>query len=346
MKKLLFGILAVAAALAAFNSCKSGEKAAKAETSPYLVVAYLWDGGDKLPDPNSVTTINYAFANMNETRDGLVINNPERFAQVLALREQNPDLKVLVTLGGTCASGLSEMAADSAKRASTAGDCRRIVEKYDLAGIDLDWEFPGGEGGTPQDRDNYTLFIRALRDSIGPDRLLTIAGGGDLPYLDVPATIDCFDYFNVMAYDLTGRLNVHHTSLYRSPLTGWRSVEEVLATDYYPNGITPDKIVLGLGFYGRGDEVNFPGWTNYGQIDKFRKDWMTTEWDSIACVPYIADSTGVLLLGYDDPRSLKIKCDYIKDKKFLGAMYWRVECDNDSFDLARTVEREMLVDFK
>ena len=44
-----------------------------------------------------------------------------------------------------------------------------------------------------------------------------------------------------------------------------------------------------------------------------------------------------MVLGYDNVRSLSIKCEYILEKGLLGGMYWEYSGDNDNADLARTV---------
>lgn len=267
------------------------------------------------------------------------INNEDRFKDIIALKEVNPDLKVLLCIGGNCESGLSEMAADSLKRESLALDCARIAKEYGIDGIDFDWEFPGAVGGTPDDYDNFLKVLKAVRAALPEDKMLTLAAGGDLAGMDVnnvAAFLDQLDYVNVMAYDLGGQAPWHHTALYRSPNTGWRSVEEVVE-DYVAHGVPYEKMMLGLGFYGRGDDNYYTGWTDTKTAVPY--DDLTEQWDSIACVPYIADANGALVLGYENPRSIEIKCDYLKDKGFRGAMCWRTELDTDSLDLARTVAR-------
>ena len=66
-------------------------------------------------------------------------------------------------------------------------------------------------------------------------------------------------------------------------------------------------------------------------------------WDDVAKAPYLADSEGVLVLGYDTPQSMKIKCDYIKETGLLGAMYWEYAGDNATYDLSTTLATEMNV---
>ena len=165
-------------------------------------MAYVWNGGDLLPDPSLITTINYAFANVNDTRDGVMINNEDRFKDIIALKKINPELKVLLCIGGNCESGLTEMAADSLKREALAADCARIVEEYGIDGIDFDWEFPGGVGGTPDDYNNFLKVLKSVRANLPEGKLLTLAAGGDLAGMDVnnvPAFVDQLDYVNVMA---------------------------------------------------------------------------------------------------------------------------------------------------
>jgi len=343
MKKLFFCVAAALGVAVWFTSCKSNKEQAVVEDKyPYEVLTYVYHGEDRMPDPTTITAINYAFSTINDTRDGFVINNEPRLRSLLDLKNVNPDLKVLICIGGTCTSGLSEMAADPEKRSSLAGQCARVIEQYGLDGIDFDWEFPGGEGGTPDDYANFAKVLKVVRDSIGNDKLLTIAAGGDLAGLDVnnvAGMLEQLDYVNVMAYDLGGQAPWHHTALYRSANTGWRSVEEVVQ-DYVDHGVPYDKMMLGLGFYGRGDDNYYTGWTS----TKLAKPYgdLTEQWDSVACVPYIADANGVLVCGYENPRSIEIKCDYIKDKGFRGAMSWRTELDGDSLELARTVARCLL----
>lgn len=337
MKKPFFMALAIAAIAVASHSCnteKTDGSAAVTDGHGYDVVAYVWDGDEALPRPEHVTGINYAFAVLNDTHDKLVINNEERFRKVIDLKQQKPELKIMLSLGGSGAMGFSEMAADSLKRRSIAGDCARIIHQYGIDGIDVDWEFPGDENGTPEDLPNFALLIKDIRDSIGADRILSVAPG-----MNMPDVMNMVDYLNIMAYDLGPQAPYHHTPLYRSEHTGWHSVDELIE-HCFAQGVPPEKILLGLGFYGRGDGVNFKEWTAYKDI--VVTDRQTVEWDSVACVPYVADLDGNLVIGYDSPRSLEIKCDYIKEKGLRGAMYWRTELDADFRPLARKVAESLL----
>ena len=69
---------------------------------------------------------------------------------------------------------------------------------------------------------------------------------------------------------------------------------------------------------------------------------MTVMRDTIAGVPYIVDKEGKMILTYDDPESLTLKCRYAREKNLGGVMYWRFETDDDSLSLSRAVHTAML----
>lgn len=49
-----------------------------------------------MPDSKMMTHINYAFGHVNNTFDGVRVDNPERLKQIVALKKENPELKVLI----------------------------------------------------------------------------------------------------------------------------------------------------------------------------------------------------------------------------------------------------------
>lgn len=338
MKKLFSIAFAFAVLSVAVISCKT--KAEVEEQKPqYEVLTYVWSGGKMMPDLDLITSINYAFGRVSEDRKSINIENEERLREVVALKNQKPKLKVLLSLGGACSDGFSELAANDSLRKAFAADCRRVIDEFGLDGIDYDWESPGFDDGTPEDVDNFELLLAETRNAIGEDKLLTVASMAGALGMKLPEILDYVDYFNVMCYDMTWTALGSHTSMRESPVAGDYTVERAMKT-YEEKGVHKDKIMLGLAFYGRGDNNSFKGWTDYRDIEI--QPSMEVRWDSIGCVPYVVDSLGSFILGYENPRSLEIKCDYIKELGLRGAMCWRTELDNDSLELAHTVARCLL----
>ncbi|WP_448957138.1 glycosyl hydrolase family 18 protein, partial [Klebsiella michiganensis] len=119
------------------------------------------------------------------------------------LRKQNPNLKVLLSVGGWGARGFSGAAATKESRAVFIRSAQEIVSKYGLDGIDLDWEYPvNGAWGlvesTPADRDNFTALLKEMRDAFGKKKLVTIAVGANAEspksWVDVKAIAPLLDY--------------------------------------------------------------------------------------------------------------------------------------------------------
>ena len=125
--------------------CHAGSSQAAPKTgknAEKVVVAYVTSWSEVTPDPKFMTHINYAFGGVNKTFDGVDISNPERLKMIAGLKKQAPELKVLLSIGGWGSGRFSEMAADTLLRASFAAACRRVVDLYNLDGIDIDWEYP------------------------------------------------------------------------------------------------------------------------------------------------------------------------------------------------------------
>lgn len=304
-----------------------------------VVVAYVTSWSEVIPDPFVMTHINYAFGHVNDAFVGVKVDNPERLKKIVALKMKNPDLKVMLSVGGWGSGRFSEMASDDLRRMAFAEDCLRVVDEFGLDGIDIDWEYPtsdmAGISSSPDDRENFSLLMRDLRSVLGPDRLLTLASSAYAEYIDFRSCMQYLDFVNVMTYDMADAPK-HHSPLYASENTKGSCEGAVKA--HIEAGVPADRLVLGVPFYGRGGKV-MRG-RDYRDI-RAEGDFVEM-WDEVALVPYLADKDGNLVLGFDNPRSLSLKCRFIKDNGLLGGMYWDYAGDNDSGDLQKVLAEELL----
>lgn len=336
MMKFLSRILLACLLLPAFG-------AVTAQPKQKIVVAYVCSWTDlRLPDPSLMTHINYAFGHVNKTFDGCDVQNPEFLKRVVGLKRQKPSLKIQLSVGGWTSGNFSEMAADAKCRMAFARDCGRIVKEYGLDGIDIDWEYPtnseAGISSSPDDTRNFTLLMRDLRKVLGKDKLLTCATIADGKYVDFPACVKYMDFVNIMAYDVADPPR-HHTTLFRSPLSGRITVSEAVEA-HIRNGVPKEKLCLGMPLYGRGDHGN-------AILDKYMKTGYTAglyqeHWDAVGQVPYLTDWSGQLVWGAENPRSIAAKCQYIIDRGLLGGMYWETTEDNAQLDLMRTIHLSLM----
>lgn len=307
------------------------------------VVAYVTSWSEVMPDPQYMTNINYAFGHVNDTFDGVRIDNPDRLRRITALKKVHPGLEVQLSVGGWGSGRFSEMAADAGRRSRFAADCRRVMEEYGLDGIDIDWEYPtvdaAGISALPDDTRNFTLLMRDLRAALPEGALLTLATVHDARYIDLKAIMPCVDFVNIMSYDMA-RPPLHHAPLHASATCGTNSAEAALQA-HLRAGVPASKLTLGLPFYGRG-RAPYGDFTDYRDLTV--ADGCTERWDSVACAPYIAGADGQLVLGFENERSLKAKCDFIKSRDLLGAMYWEYAGDADDNTLRATVADNIMHD--
>lgn len=335
----------MAAALGVLASCgsvKSGEDAIAASRDSKVVVAYVTSWSDVMPDPQCMTHINYAFGHVNESFNGVKIDNEERLKQIVDLKKQKPDLKVLLSIGGWGSGRFSEMAANDEYRRAFAVDCERVVEEFALDGIDIDWEYPTSSmvniSSSPDDTENFTLLMQDIRAAIGNEKELTLATVASARYIDFKAILPSVDFVNIMAYDMASAPK-HHSALYPSGHSG-DITSDGAVTAHLKAGVPPSKLVMGMPFYGRGGD-GYPSFQDYNKVGNTDTQY-TEKWDEVAQVPYLADKNDTLVFGFENPRSLAIKCQYILDKDLLGGMYWDYSGDNEQGDLRRTVAENLL----
>lgn len=303
-----------------------------------VVVAYVIAGVNNLPDPTLITHINYAFGEVNSTFNGIKINNESRLMAVSGLKQQKPSLRVLLAIGGWGKGGFSEMAGNTTNRRTFAADCKRVVDQFNLDGIDMDWEYPtssmAGIVSSPADKNNFTLLMSEIREAIGYDKLLTFASSSTAGYVDFKAVEPYVDFVNIMTYDIA-RPPFHQAGLYRSQYTSGRSCEESVFA-HYNQGIPMNKLTLGIPFYGHGC-CGIAADISYRDIINLNYSIYTKNWDDIAKAPYLTNSAGDFVLTYDDPQSIALKCEYILEKGMRGAMYWQYNQDDNNGSLRKAV---------
>ncbi len=344
-------------ALAALLLAGGASAAAPAGNAPYRIVGYVVDG-PALPKitPGKLDAINFAFARVGDDHRVFLPRDtaPQRLRELVALRKDNPRLKILLSIGGWGAGGFSEAAATAAARRVFIDSALELLTRHDLDGLDIDWEYPTlpgpGIGHSPDDRRNFSLLLEALRarlDALGGQRerryLLTIAAadGRAARGLDIARIAKVLDWINLMGYDFYGSLSDttgHHASLYRSASaeadsrTVASGVEQFLRA-----GLPPRKLVLGVGFYGRhfdevtpaNDGLNQPygrggGYLSWRQIstDYLHRDGYVRHWDAQAQAPFLWNAKTRHFISYEDPQSLRAKTAFVREKGLGGIMYW------------------------
>ncbi|WP_025667327.1 glycoside hydrolase family 18 protein [Aquimarina megaterium] len=331
------------------------------------IIAYVnaWEDnwGENFEKAKQITHINYAFANI---KDGEVIEGKDTDTEIIKklnnLKQVNKNLKILISVGGwSWSKNFSDAVLTEESREKFANSAIAFMQRHQIDGIDLDWEYPGlpGDGNMhrPEDKENFTAILKLLREKLNTldtdqnKYLLTIASGASQNYLDhtnMRKAHTYLDFINIMTYDFHGggeRKTGHHANLNPSIHDDNTIVRNVASAvqEHVTAGIPIHKIVLGVPFYGRwwkgANPINnglyqetygMTGSYNYEAIiDSVNSNkGFTKYWDEEANTPYIWRQKDSLFITYDNAKSIKYKVDFVKNNQLGGVMFWQFNGDN------------------
>jgi len=214
------------------------------------------------------------------------------YSQLMALKQRYPDLKILPSVGGWTLSDPFFSFTEKANRDTFVASMEEFLRTWKFYdGIDIDWEFPGGDGPNPdlgdpvKDGPAYVALmqeLRAMLDTLeaetGREYELTSAigtGYDKIQDVDYQAASQYMDHIFAMTYDFFGGWNNvtgHQTGIYCGEHL---SAGECNGTGVDENGeprkgpaytidnavqlllaqnVPSKKIVVGTAMYGRGWE--------------------------------------------------------------------------------------------
>ena len=350
--------------------------AASAQDASPVVTGYVFAPGQLLQpgqiQVQGISRLNYAFARI---RNGRMVegspNDAANLAQLDALRGQHAGVAVLVSVGGWAWSdGFSDAALTKQSRAVFIDSAIAFLHRYDLDGLDVDWEYPGqaGAGHTfrPKDKQNFTLLLKELRARLDKESkqmhrrlFLTIAAGATSEYLEhteMAQVQKWVDAVNLMTYDYyspeSDAIAGNHAPLLEDPVDP-RHVSADASVQAFENaGVPARKILLGIPFYGHlwGDVADRahglfqparPAASRdipYSAIPAWREQGFTRYWDSASQVPYLYNASEHQFVSYEDAESAAAKARYAKAKGLQGVMFWS-ELNDPSGELLRCIDQ-------
>jgi chitinase len=352
--------------LALFMSSPVSSRAATSSPQQKEIIAYIFPK-DRIIAPGEVsaeklTRINYAFADLQNGKivEGFA-HDAENYAALNNLKRQNPSLEVLVSVGGWAWSGnFTDMALTKQSRKIFIESAVQFIEKYDLDGLDIDWEYPGMPGDNHrfrlEDKQNYTLLLKELRTRFNHEEkklhrhlVTSIATGASTEFLEHTEMANVQKYVdtvNLMSYDYYvpswDRTTGHHAPLFTNLADPKKISADRTIHEYESAGVPAKKLVLGVPFYGKSwtqvPDQNHglfqPGkeapntYLPYSSLASLQSSGFIRYWDEQASAPYLYNPDTQTFISYEDPESLKKKCDYVLDHKLAGVMFWEYSGDS------------------
>ncbi|KZN62790.1 chitinase [Pseudoalteromonas luteoviolacea CPMOR-1] len=281
---LLYGFIPV---------CGPNDSLAEIENGNSLRALKLACGSSK----DYEVVIHDPWAAVQKALPGISSKDPIRgtYAQLMALKQRNPDLKILPSVGGWTLSDPFFDFDVKANRDTFVNSMREFLKTWKFYdGIDIDWEFPGGDGANPdlgsdKDGEVYIILMKELREMLdeleiemGREFELTSAigtGYDKIEDVDYQQAAQYMDYIFAMTYDFAGGWNNvtgHQTAIYCGSHmstdecngTGVDDKGEARKGPAYTldnaiklllaQGVPSEKLVVGTAMYGRGWEGVYP----------------------------------------------------------------------------------------
>lgn len=85
-----------------------------------------------------------------------------QYERIMNLRMLNPNLKILLAIGGWThgTAPFTAVVVDPNNIAAFAANTLEYLKTYKFDGLDLDWEYPGGNGSPPEDKQRFTSLVQ------------------------------------------------------------------------------------------------------------------------------------------------------------------------------------------
>ncbi|MFF7338234.1 glycoside hydrolase family 18 protein [Streptomyces sp. NPDC008163] len=317
--------------------------------------------GDSYADYEKAYTADQSVDGVADTWDQELRGN---FNQLRKLKKLHPDLKVLWSFGGwTWSGGFGEAAQNPA---AFAESCYNLVEDPRWAdvfdGIDIDWEYPNACGLTcdTSGRDAYGKLLSALRSKFGGDNLVTSAitadgsEGGKLDAVDYGGAAQYVDWYNPMTYDFFGAWDAKGPTAPHSPLSSYEGIpkdgfnSEAAIDKLKAQGVPASKLLLGIGFYGR-------GWTGVTQAEPggtatgAAAGTYEAGIEDYKVLKNTCPATGTVAgtayahcgsdwWSYDTPATIGTKMAYKNQQGLGGTFFWELSGDTTDGELIKAID--------
>ncbi|CAL1708903.1 unnamed protein product [Somion occarium] len=216
------------------------------------------------------TAVTYAFAvTTDDVNNVSLALSSGPLLPVFVTEAHKHNVKALLTIGGWTGSRYFSTAVGSPEnRTAFVENMISLVKKYDLDGLDFDWEYPNRQGlgcniVSPQDSENLLAFLQELRkNSVMQNLTISAAatiklflGADGNPMTDVSGFASVLDYLAIMNYDVWGSWSKSvgpNAPLNDTCASGDEQQGSAVSAlkAWTDAGFPANKLLLGVGSYG------------------------------------------------------------------------------------------------
>jgi len=285
---------------------------AQAASTPNRVVGYFPSYRMYKIDSIDFSAMTHCILAFMTYKDGTLTSNfsDQDMQTVLAKCHAN-NVKVLIGIGGWDGFDASDDPFGSAeKRTEFVSQLMSYVNKYNLDGVDIDIEL--------KDTciwNNFDPLIAELSACLkSENKLLTMAVSRWFTNYMMDSTFRYFDFINLMAYDYDMSGN--------GEVAPWSHVYDMVS-HYQSRGVSNDKLVIGVPFYGYGSGgIAY----SYGEVVEMNPE-----------NAYLSYANGIY---YNGMNTIREKAEY--SKSFGGIMIWEVSQDSfGTYSLLNVIKEVM-----
>jgi chitinase len=285
------------------------------------VLGYLpghnnWTGHINNIDWAKITDLNLAF--INPDASGNFPAN-DAYRQVIE-KAHSHNVRVFLSIGGGSPPDHLGGLLENDKRPGLIAGLAAAAETYNFDGVDVDLE-------NALINNNYASFVSELSAALRPKKkLMTAALGSWNAGLISNATLQLYDFINIMSYDKTGPWNLNKPG----PHSPFSMAKDDFNYFHITRGIAAEKLFIGLPFYGYGFGDGAPESLSY-------KDIVTT-------YPGSEDADSMTVSGggkiyYNGMGTIKQKVSLAISNNAGGVMIWQLLGDSkDSKSLLKAID--------
>jgi len=272
------------------------------------------------------------------------------------LKQNHSKLNILISFGGGGQDQFfAPLTSNPNNRKTFIANVILWLRKYNLDGLDFDWEFPTGAAAN-----NYASLFAETRTAINaehassgkPALILSVASYGDKQDLGswpIAQMAQSLDWFNMMTYEEHGPWDDSTPTGINAPINsndGYDLTDCV--NGYLSAGVPASKLLLGaptfahswklknpsqtyIGAPGAGPGPAGPcttsaGYLAYWEVETLISKGATVVWDTTSQTPYCY--LGSEWVSYDNPRSFAAKAQLVKSKNLRGIFVWDIDEDD------------------